>query len=430
MKIAQLTPGSGDNFYCENCVRDLGLVKAMAALGHEVVMVPLYLPISVGGETPDRATPVFFGGINVYLQQKLDFFQRTPRWLDRVLDSPKLLGWVGRKAGMTDARTLGETTISMLRGSDGRQIKELNRLAAWLAEPENRPDVIILSNALLAGAAEVLKQRVGSKIVCLLQDEDGFLDGLGEPHSSEAWRLVAGQAGNIDAFISVSRYFADAMRRRLSIDAGKMHVAHTGISLDGYDDLRLEPEVPTVGYLSRMSAAHGLDTLVEAFIRIKRDQTLAETRLKIAGGQTTADAKFIAGIRKRLTSSGMAGDVEFVSAYGPQERLAFLRELSVLSVPEKKAVACGLYVQEALAAGVPAVQPAGGVFDEMSSLTGGACMLYQPNDAATLAGMLSSLLKDSDRLRELGQTGKAAALENFDIRVSAERITRILQQVM
>jgi hypothetical protein len=29
MRIVQITPGSGDNFYCENCLRDVALVRAM-----------------------------------------------------------------------------------------------------------------------------------------------------------------------------------------------------------------------------------------------------------------------------------------------------------------------------------------------------------------------------------------------------------------
>jgi len=430
MKIMQLTPGSGDNFYCENCLRDLGLVRAIGGLGHEMVMVPLYLPVSVGGERAETSAPVFFGGINVYLQQKLDLFQRTPRWIDRVLDSDKLLNLVGRKASMTDARTLGEMTVSMLRGEDGRQAKELERLAVWLCEGENRPDVVVLSNALLAGAAGVIRKRVGAKVVCLLQDEDGFLDGLGEPYASEAWRLVAGRVRDIDAFISVSGYFAEVMKRRLSIEEGKMHVAHAGISLEGWDSLRLEPESPTVGYLSRMSGAHGLDTLVEAFALLKRDAALAATKLKIAGGQTGADAAFLRVINKRLASSGLAADVDFVSAYGPEERYAFLRGLSVLSVPEKRPVACGLYVVESLAAGVPAVEPAGGVFDEMESLTGGACVTYEPNDARTLARALTGLLKDRERLRALGEAGKAAVFEKFDVRRAADRMVRILEEVV
>ena len=285
MKIAQLTPGSGDNFYCENCLRDLELVKAVGALGHEMVMVPLYLPRLRRRRTARQRRPRFLRGINVYLQQKMDFFHRTPRWLDRLLDSPRLLNWACRLASMTDARTLGQTTVSMLRGENGRQAKELNRLAAWLSEPENRPDVIVLSNALLAGAAAVLKARVGAKLVCLLQDEDGFLNALGEPYAGQAWQLIAERAGDIDAFVSVSAYYAELMKKALKIDAGKMHVVHAGISLEGCDDLR-RPGSPTTD-TSLACAPARTRHAGEAFIA---QAGFGRGKVEVAGGQTAADA--------------------------------------------------------------------------------------------------------------------------------------------
>ena len=98
MKIVQITPGSGDNFYCENCLRDDALIKAMYKLGQDVILLPMYLPLQVDEKEIPRKAPLFFGGINVYLQQKLSFFQKTPRWLDSFFDKPGLLKWASRKA--------------------------------------------------------------------------------------------------------------------------------------------------------------------------------------------------------------------------------------------------------------------------------------------------------------------------------------------
>ena len=183
MRIVQITPSAGGSFYCENCLRDAALVRSMRKLGHDILMIPLYLPLPTDESNLAGKTPIFFGGINVYLQQKLLFFRRTPRWLDKLFDSPKLLKWVARKAGMTNAKDLGQMTISMLRGEKGRQIKELDRLIEWLQTQDNKPDVVCLSNVLLVGLAKRIKQRLGVPVVCLLQDEDGFLDGLSSPYS-------------------------------------------------------------------------------------------------------------------------------------------------------------------------------------------------------------------------------------------------------
>ena len=78
MRILQLTPGTG-NFYCGSCLRDNALVNALRARGHEVLMVPLYLPLLTDEPSACDAVPVFFGGINVYLQRLLCIPKSVPR---------------------------------------------------------------------------------------------------------------------------------------------------------------------------------------------------------------------------------------------------------------------------------------------------------------------------------------------------------------
>jgi glycosyltransferase involved in cell wall biosynthesis len=428
MKIIQITPSAGDSFYCENCLRDAALARAIIKLGHEGLTVPLYLPLSSEQSGPTRISPIFFGGLNVYLQQKLAFFRRTPRWLDRLFDSPRLLRWIGRMAGSTSARDLGQTTISMLRGEKGRQIKELDRLVEWLDTQENRPDIICLSNILLAGLARAIRQRLGVPVVCLLQDEDGFLDGLVSPYSQQSWQILAERAGDIDAFIGVSKYYTETMQQRLRLDPDRTHVVYTGIPLVGYESRRVEPEVPTIGYLSRMCPDKGLDTLVEAFLKLKKNEKMREAKLRVAGGKRSDDEAFLNKIRQKLSSHGVIDDVEFLPDFDREARIAFLRSLSVLSVPEKQPVAYGLYVLEALAAGVPVVEPASGVFPELLEITGGG-LLCEPNNVEALADAIGSLLLDPDKARRLGEQGRAAIIEKFNIEQTAEQMVRIYGQI-
>ncbi|MGB2824142.1 MAG: glycosyltransferase, partial [Phycisphaerae bacterium] len=212
MKLVHLSPGAGDNFYCENCLRDAAMVLAMRRIGHDASCVPLYLPLMVEDALDAEARKeVFFGGVNVYLQQKSALFRRTPRWVDRIFDSRRLLRWAGRKAGMTRAADVGETLLSMLRGEHGRQVKELERLVAFLAE-RDRPDVISLSNALLVGLVRRIKEALGVPVVCSLQDEEGYVEALEEPHRSQVWRLLRERARDVDAFIAPSVFYRDAMR--------------------------------------------------------------------------------------------------------------------------------------------------------------------------------------------------------------------------
>jgi len=428
MRIIQITPSAGDSFYCENCVRDAALARAITKLGHEGLTVPLYLPLPSEQIDSAGVSPIFFGGLNVYLQQKTALFRKTPRCLDRLFDSPGLLRRLGRMAGMTSAKDLGQTTISMLRGEKGRQIKELEKLIEWLDTQENRPDIITLSNILLIGLARSIKQRLGVPVVCLLQDEDGFLDGLVPPYSQQAWQIIAERVTDIDAFIGVSKYYTETMQQRLGLAPDRIFTIYTGISLDGYEFHAGRPEVPTIGYLSRMCPEKGLDTLVDAFLKLKKNEKLRNAKLRIAGGKRTDDEAFLKKIRQKLHSQGAVDDVEFLPDFDRNARIEFLRSLSVLSVPEKQPVSCGLYVLEALAAGVPVVQPASGVFPELLEISGGG-LLFEPNNVDSLAETLSSLLLDPDKAQRLSEQGRAAIAEKFNIEQTAGQMIRIYRQI-
>jgi glycosyltransferase involved in cell wall biosynthesis len=429
MNIVQICPSAGDGFYCENCLRDAALVKALRRLGHDVLMVPLYLPLAADETEPLGQAPIFFGGINVYLQQKLSLFRKTPRWIDRWLDARPLLEWAGRKAGMTSARDLGETTVSMLQGENGRQVKELDRFVDWLRTEPEKPDVVCLSNILLAGMTRRIKERLSVPVVCLLQDEDGFLDGLTAPYAEQAWGIVRERARDIDAFLAVSQYFADTMSPRLGPHAARMHVSRLGIELEGYTREGDGPAVPTVGFLSRMCPDRGLEKLVDAFILLKQKETLRRAKLRICGGKLACDGSFLGRLSKKLMAADILADVDFLPIFDRESRLEFLRSLSVLSVPEQKPVAYGLYVLEALAMGVPVVEPAIGCFPETLALTGGG-VLYGPNTAEKLAEALEPLLLNSQAAQRLGAEGRAGVAKSFEIGRTAAEMVRIYERIV
>src|ERR1700722_5540530 len=133
--------------YCGACVRDNALVAAWRRQGHEAMMAPLYLPLTLDEEDQSAGLPIFFSGINVYLQQQSAFFRHAPGWLHQALASPTLLQWASGAAAKTRPVDLGQMTISMLRGEDGNQARELEELLDWLRA--EKPDVVSLSNALL-----------------------------------------------------------------------------------------------------------------------------------------------------------------------------------------------------------------------------------------------------------------------------------------
>src|SRR5581483_11437319 len=218
MNIVQITPGAGP-MYCGNCFRDNALVTELLRQGHSVLMVPLYLPLTLDETDQTQGVPVFFNGINVYLDQKSSWFRHAPAWIHRR------------------AADVGDITVSMLRGEAGNQARELYDLINFL-KTQLRPDVICLSNALLVGMARRLKSELGTAIACALQGEDTFLDARTPKYRDLAWSTLAERARDVDLFIPPTRYFGDLMTRRLDLPPSRVRVIYNGINLDGYPEAR------------------------------------------------------------------------------------------------------------------------------------------------------------------------------------------------
>jgi glycosyltransferase involved in cell wall biosynthesis len=429
MHIVQITPGAGA-MYCGNCFRDNALVRELRGEGHEVTMVPLYLPLTLDEADESASTPIFFGGISVYLEQKSNFFQRTPQWLRRLLASRKILAWAGKRAAKTRASEVGDMMLSMLRGEEGRQARELDELIAWL-KTQTPPDVICLSNALLVGLARQLKTELNAPIICSLQGEDAFLDGLPDSHREAAWQLLRERAADVDRFIAPSRYFGELMTRRLGLPPGKVSVVYNGIDLDGYEAQGLKPQsqsqsAPVLGYLARMSKEKGLDTLIEAFILLKQRGAVPRLKLQIGGSCGPGDEPFVKALRKRLAEAGYIGEVAFFPNLTRVEKIDFLRGLTVFSVPALYGEAFGLYLIEALAAGVPVVQPRHAAFPELVEATGGG-VLCEPADAKSLADQIEKLLLNPAQARALGEAGQKSVGERFSVAAMTAATLRVFE---
>jgi glycosyltransferase involved in cell wall biosynthesis len=294
VKIVFLTAGTG-SYYCGACMRDNTLARELHRAGHEVTIAPMYLPLTLDETTLAGAekVPVFFGGINVFLQQKLALFRKTPAAFDRLLNSTGLLRWAARHSHMTSARTHGEMTLDMLNVEASQLRKELDKLLDWLGNIA-KPDLVCLSNALLAGFAPELKRRLGAPVALFFQGEDGFLDGLPEPYRTQCWAALAHHLPSSDALLAPSRHYADFMTRRLGLAPGAIEVVSNGIDLTGYSVADTPPSVPTIGYLARMCREKGVEVLVDAFLLLARDLGDTTTRLRIAGAVTEGDQPLIA----------------------------------------------------------------------------------------------------------------------------------------
>jgi glycosyltransferase involved in cell wall biosynthesis len=305
MKIVQITPGAG-GMYCGGCFRDNALVKCLRDEGHDVLMVPLYLPLTLEDADQSSETPIFFGGINVFLDQTLALFRKLPASWTSWLNRRSILKKISKYAARTRPEDVGELTVSMLMGEDGRQRKELDQLIHWLKE-QIQPDVICLSNALLIGMVAELKSRLQCPVVCTLQGEDTFLDALPDQNRKEAWDVLKKRAQDVDAFIAPSQYFGDLMQSRLDFKTDRLHIVPNGIPVDGYQRSELPMNPPVLGYFARMCEAKGLPLLVDAFIELKKRPDHQALKLMVGGGMGPSDEPVVEAQKIKLKKALLGG---------------------------------------------------------------------------------------------------------------------------
>jgi glycosyltransferase involved in cell wall biosynthesis len=422
MKIVQLTPGAG-GMYCGNCFRDNALVAEWRKMGHDAVMASLYLPMTLDEEDQSKTAPLFFAGTNVYLSQIFPLFGKAPDWLRSWLASPALLKWAAGRAAKTRADQLGDLTLSMIQGELGNQARDLGELISWLKN--DKPDVVCLSNALLIGMARRIRNDVGVPVAVELQGEDTFLDGLPEPHRTKCWDALRERATEVDAFIAPSHYFAELMTKRLDLRPERVKVVYNGIRLDGYEPARANINPPVLGYFARMCKEKGLDTLVAAYIHIRKKNLVPNLRLKIGGAMGPSDEPLVNKLKEDLRANGLIYEVEFHPNLDKSAKQAFLKSLSVFSVPALYGEAFGLYLPEAWAAGVPAVQPRHAAFPELIRASG-AGVICEPGDPIALAQSIADLLNDPAKRQHLAQAALDASRSIFNVSAMAAGISKAL----
>ncbi len=425
MRIAFITSGAAGMF-CGSCMRDNTLVAALRKDGHDALLIPTYTPIRTD-EADVSERRVFFGGINVYLQQKSWFFRHTPWLLDRLFNFNRLLRWASRFAVRTKYSELGELTVSMLQGHAGKQTKEVDKLAEWLAN-DHRPEVVVLSNALLSGVLPELKRKLRVPILVTLQGDDIFLEALPEPYRTQCLDSIRANDAAVDGYICTSRYYADFMAGYLGLNRAKMHVVYPGLNLEGHGgerEVRREPLA--IGYFARICPEKGFHNLVEAFIALRKNAAPARVRLRASGWLGDNQRAYFNEQLHKLEAAGLAADFEYVESPKHEDKVNFLRSIDLLSVPTAYHESKGLYVLEAWANGIPVVQPRHGSFAELIESTGGG-LLVPPDDPAALVEGLEQLLGDCDLRDRMGRAGAKAVRERFTAQVMARETVALLER--
>jgi glycosyltransferase involved in cell wall biosynthesis len=403
MKILSLTAGAA-SMYCGSCLRDNALAAELIRQGHDVTLLPFYTPTLTDEENVSRQEQVFFGGISVYLEQHMPWFRSGPRFLDRLLDAPGVIKAFTSGSIAVDPKQLGSMTVSTLRGTSGHQRKEIDKLIEFVsADPP--PDVVNIPYTLLIGLAAPLKRALARPIVVTLQGEDLFLEALPEPYRAEALDLVRSQVSDVDLFIAVSDYYAEFMCDYLHIPPSKMKVARLGVNTsDLTPSLRTAGAPFTIGYFARVAPEKGLHNLAEAYRILRREKGLPPSRLLVGGYLAPEHKPYLAGVAESLRAAGLADEFVYRGTVERAKKVQFFHDIDVLSVPSPYHEPKGLYVLEAMACGVPVVQPNHGAFPEIIERTGGG-VLSRSESGGDVANAIYDLWKDPARMKDLGARG-------------------------
>jgi len=428
MNIMHIIPGSGGSFYCGNCLRDSKYVEALRKSDHKVVKLPMYLPLFADEHDLSREIPVFYGAISIYLKQQFPVFRKAPRWFDRALNSKPMLKLASRFAGSTRAKGLEEMTVSMLLGEEGQQKEELQTMVDWIVE-NCSPDVIHLSNALLLGLAHQLRERLKVPVICSLQDEDVWVDVMKPSAAESVWKLMSKKADHVDAFISVSEFYAGVMKEKMYLPADKVASVHIGVDPADYTFKPASEKKRNIGYVSRMCHENGLDILVDAFILLKKKEGFEDVNLVLTGGSTGDDRKYLSDLRQRIRENGLHDQVEFHEDFEEQGLREYFEKVSLVSVPVRNGEAFGIYLLECMVSGIPVVQPALGAFPEIVELAGGG-VIYPENTPEELATALAELLSDPEKMERLSRAGREGVEKHFHIDVQAERMLKVYKNAV
>lgn len=414
MKIIYIATGAA-NMYCGSCMHDNALAAGMMAAGEDVTLFPLYTPMRLDEKSVGERQ-IFYGGIKAYLMQKYPrpFFGRD--LLLRAAGSQAILRLMPRFdiGSAVDPVANAELTISMLKGESGNQRELLQEFVGWV-KSTYKPDVIHITNALLIGVAREFKRSLQVPITCGLHGEDIFLEGMPQPYQDEAIALIRERAADVDRFLAISGYYGEMFSKWVGLDRSKIDVVYPGIALDDYRDLTPDSSTsrpPTIGFFARFVPEKGLHLLVDAFISLTRSDEFPDLRLVAGGYVSRAYKTYIDGIHKKIKDNGLEDRVNLLGTLERADKLNFFKQIDVFSVPAPYREPKGISILEALAAGVPVVQPNHGAYPEWVNATQGG-LLHRPHDSIDLAEKLATLLRDAELRKRLGQQGRAGVFEKF-----------------
>jgi glycosyltransferase involved in cell wall biosynthesis len=290
--------------------------------------------------------------------------------------------------------------------------------------------VINIPNSLVIAMARPLKRAFRRPVVCTLQGEELFLSELDVAYRDRAVAMIREQIRDVDHFIAVSEYGARFMADFLRIPTDRLSVVPLGITMAGFERRSREraDEDYRVGYFARVAPEKGLHVLAEAYVAFRRRTGNARIALHVAGYLAPNHRAYLEKAHDILERAGLGNEFSYHGTLDRDGKQAFLRRLDVLSVPATYDEPKGMFLLEAMASGVPVVQPRRGSFTEMVEKTGGG-LLVAPDDAGAIADGLHQLWADRALSARLADEAFDGVRAHYTVAASATRLIDVYERV-
>ena len=177
-------------------------------------------------------------------------------------------------------------------------------------------------------------------------------------------------ASSVPRFSQTNTFLSPVLQR--PFEHGADLVVHSTTKyLNGHSDVVGGAVVAAPGQTALLQRIQSVNNLLgtsqsphDAFLVLRGLKTLLlRMRAHEAGARAVAGylapehRGYFDGIQKQMASWGLAGHLDYAGAPDRVRKLAFLQTLSVLSVPSPRPTQKGQFLLEAMASGVPVVQP-------------------------------------------------------------------------
>jgi glycosyltransferase involved in cell wall biosynthesis len=175
----------------------------------------------------------------------------------------------------------------------------------------------------------------------------------------------------------------------------------------------------------------GLHQLAESYIRLRRETDFSGAVLEAAGYLAPEHRAYLRGVERLMKDAGFGAEFHYRGELNRGQKIEFLNSLDLLSVPCTYDEPKGIFLLEAMAGGVPVVQPRRGAFPEILDRTGGGILVEpEPDDPASLADAIYRLWKSPEERAELGRRGAQGVRQHYSVAQMAERALEAYQKIV